>query len=128
MKRLAVLLLLAALLVTGCGHSITSGTVIDKRYVPARDWETTEPTIMYIPVTNYRTVCSTVNKQTQCRSQAYTDMQMRIVGYHQERHHENEYWVLTLRDSESDDTGDVRVSKERFNSISIGSTYNTEQG
>lgn len=115
----------AALALTGCGKSVTSGTVIDKRYEAARDWTTQEPTYMTVPVQRVKTSCNTVNKQTKCSTYTTTDYEYRMVGWHTEYHHKDQQWVLTLKDSEGD-TGEVTVDQTTYDRMERGSQYGTD--
>lgn len=124
-RALLAVAVCAALALTGCGKSVTSGTVIEKRYEAARDWTTQEPTYINVPVTRTRQSCSTVNKQTQCTTQTYTDYQYTFVGWHTEYHHKDQRWVLTLKDSEGD-TGEVTVDQTTYDRMERGSQYGTD--
>lgn len=102
---------------TACAGT-TEGTVYAKDYVPARSWETTEPTYQYVCQTKMRS--SYVNGQYQ--QQSYQDCQNQLVGWHQESHYKPECYKIKFRNSEGDE-GDDCVSASEYEDIQIDDFY-----
>lgn len=97
---------------------VTEGTVYAKDYVPAKSWETTEPTYQQVCETRMR--ARTVNGNTQMES--YQDCRQKQVGWHQEHHHKPECYKIKFRNSEGDE-GDDCVSPKEYEDISEGDFY-----
>lgn len=103
---LAAAVAAGTLLLTGCGASVSSGTVVDKRYEDAYTWYTTQ----CLPTAN-----------NACGS----SMQV--------PHYEPEHWVLTLENCElrkdsSDDCprGDVYVDPRTYDEVQLGDDFGGE--
>jgi hypothetical protein len=123
MKKLLVALFLV-LVLAACGTNVTSGTVIGKKYDPARSWQVEVPDYVYVPVMRTRQSCSysSTTKSQTCRTETYTDMQMRYVGSHTETRSKKDEWFLVLRDSEGNE-GQVSVSKDQYDGYRNGDWF-----
>lgn len=125
MKKIIVFLAAIALLVlTACGTHVTSGTVVEKKFDPARTWVVQVPDYIYVPVSKTRMSCSynSTTKSQSCTSQVYTDMEMRFVGYHDETRSKPDEWFLVLEDSEGN-RGQVEVTQSDYSGYSQGDWY-----
>jgi hypothetical protein len=118
----ALILALCVLSLAACGKSVTSGTVVGKEYVAARDWNERVPTYASVPIT--QTTCSTVNKQTSCRTS--TTMEYRIVGWHNEARHSDQRWEVRLRDKDGNE-GTVQVDQATYERLENGSQYSAPE-
>lgn len=123
-KLVALAVFILALVLTGCGKSVTSGTVIKKDFVAAHDWTTQDPTYVALPVTKSKTSCTGSGKTKSCSSSSYTDYVRTFVGWHTSYHHAADKWTLTLKDKDGD-TGVVEVDVLTYNHEEIGSQYGT---
>jgi hypothetical protein len=125
-KRFIVALMLMFSLVACGTFGVSEGDVIDKNYVPARDWQEQVQDYIWVPVYKTRMSCTTNSKGYQtCSTFGYTDMERRWVGSHTEDRHENEYWTLTIKDGNGN-VGTVRVSKIIYSEKQLGGHYKVE--
>jgi hypothetical protein len=101
MKRLfAPAFVALAVLLTGCGSSISAGTITDKVIEPESTW--------------VQMICAGYNKDGMCISQ------VPII------HTDDEDYRFDIKDQDGD-TGYVYVSYGTFESYQIGDYYNDEQ-
>lgn len=121
---LGLVILVLILLLTACGSRVSSGTVVDKQFDPARSWTEPVADIVYVPVSKTRTSCSynSTTKSNSCSTYIYTDMEMRIVGYHDEVRTKPDEWFLVLEDSEGNQ-GRVQVTQDIFSGYRNGDWY-----
>ena len=113
--RTAVAALILAVLV-GCS-TISSGTVVSKRYEEARDWQEYVADYVWVNIPIWS--CGASGKTSSCRTTYATTRQQ--VGGHQEQRHEPAHWYLTLDDGE--DTGEVEVDEWRWREAQVGSWW-----
>lgn len=121
MKRalLTLLAIVAALVLSACAPE--QGDVIEKKYVPDREWYSTEP--VYVtesyPCTKTRT--STVNGKTTTQTYTTTCTRQAQRGTEQRYHYSPEEYRLKIDDG--GDTGWVSVSETTYEDASIGDWY-----
>lgn len=116
MRNWIIAPVVALVMLTAC--EATEGTVYKKDYVPAKSWETTEPTYQYVCTTKTRT--TTVNGTTQ--QQSYQDCQNKHVGWHQERHYRAECYKIYFKNN-ADEKGSDCVSPTEYEEIESGDFY-----
>lgn len=124
---LGLVVLVLILLLTACGSRVSSGTVVDKQFDPARSWMVSVPDVIYVPVSRTRTSCSynSYTKSNSCSTYVYTDMEMRVVGFHDEVRSKPDEWFLVLEDSEGN-RGRVSVTKDAYTGYTFGDWYGEE--
>ena len=114
------ILLFSVALLAACGTRVEAGTIVGKEYVPAKDWTSQEPTYAWIPHTHTSTTCS--GKPLVCRTSTYTTSDYTWIGMHTEYHHDDQKWVLHLKDKDGN-PGDVTVPQTVYSEQQIGNWY-----
>ncbi|MEU7570296.1 hypothetical protein [Micromonospora sp. NPDC049240] len=106
MRRLAVLGA-AMLALAGCGSDVTSGTVVAKDHVAARDWTYWQP--IYVARCDSKGVCT-----------------MQQTGVIPVEMHDPECWRLALR--AGNDTGEVCVDQQTWERTAPNDHYEPAKG
>jgi len=116
--------LAAGITLAGCAKPVQSGYVVEKQYVPSRDWIDMMPnyyrTCVSIPYT-YTTGSGTNRRTVYTSRQSCTS---RLIGYIPIHRHEDRYFRLDLRDDrDTNRTGWRDVTEQEYGRYEVGAHY-----
>lgn len=131
MKTPILIVAVASIELTACGAfqgPPTSGTVMEKQYVPSRDWVDREPNYVrqcvYVPYTYTVYSGSGSTRSVSVRTGTKQSCTSILIGYSSIPRHEREYFRFYLKDyKDPKHLGWRDVSHTEYDSYEVGSPY-----